>query len=56
MQFELTDKDLAMPVKKLADYYRDPRAKMLAEQLDRDYPTTRRHWTLDKMLKSIKAG
>jgi hypothetical protein len=53
MQLELTDKDLAMPVKKLADYYRDPRAKMLAEQLDRDYPT--KHWTLDKMLKSIKA-
>jgi hypothetical protein len=40
MQLELTDEDLAMPVKKLADYYRDPRAKMLAEQLDRDYPTS----------------
>jgi hypothetical protein len=56
MQLELTEQDLAMPVKKLADYYRDQRAKMLAERIDRIYPTNGKYWTLDKMLKSIKAG
>jgi hypothetical protein len=39
LELSLSQEELEMPIKQLADYFKEPRAKMLAEQLDRDFPT-----------------
>jgi hypothetical protein len=52
IKLELSQEELDRP---LADYYREPRAKMLAEWIDKVYPSKPKYWTLDRMLASVQA-